>query len=299
MKLLYYRDARGNFGDDLNPWLWGRLLPGFLDDRDDVLLVVIGTILNHAVPAEPIKVVFGSGVGYGSLPVIDDRWRFYAVRGPLSAAQLGLPPSTSVTYSAALVATVYRERPRRSGVVFMPHHQSIPLFDWASLCRRLGIRFLDPALPPDRLLHEIARADLVLAEAMHAAIVADALRVPWIALRLNDHINEFKWEDWCASIELPYEPVVITPIRDNSWQRPGTRLREYLRRIRRTGSLTRHGKPGGHTESTAAEIATAMAQLDAARSPGQPRQLSSDAVIADRIRELEARLELIRRDWPS
>ena len=76
MKLMYYRDERGNFGDDLNPWLWERLLPGFLDDRDDVLLVVIGTILNHAIPAEPVKVVFGSGVGYGNLPILDDRWRW-------------------------------------------------------------------------------------------------------------------------------------------------------------------------------------------------------------------------------
>lgn len=297
MKLMYYRDERGNFGDDLNPWLWERLLPGFLDDRDDVLLVVIGTILNHAIPAEPVKVVFGSGVGYGNLPILDDRWRFYAVRGPLSAERLGLPPSTSVTDSAALVATVYRERPRRSGVAFMPHHQSIRLFNWAPLCRRLGIRFLDPAMPTNRLLHEIARSEVVLAEAMHAAIVADAFRVPWVALRLNDHINGFKWEDWCASVELPYAPVDISPIRDNSWQRPGTRLREYLRRIRRTGSLTRHGRTPRNTESTPAEIANAMAQLDEARSAAHPRQLSSDAVIGDRIRELEERLDLIRRDW--
>lgn len=297
MKLMYYRDERGNFGDDLNPWLWKRLLPGFLDDRDDVLFVVIGTILNHAIPQAPIKVVFGSGVGYGSLPVIDDRWRFYAVRGPLSAARLGLPAATAVTDGAALVTSAYRKRPRRRGVALMPHHGSIPRFDWASLCRRLGIRFLDPAMPVEKLLHELASVEVVLAEAMHAAIVADAFRVPWVALRLNEHINAFKWEDWCASIEVPYDPVTVPQLRDNWRQRPVVRLREYVRRIRRTGSFTRHGKPETQAESTAAEIEAAMAQLDQLRNGSERRYLSSDSVLHDRVRELHDRLDQIRRDW--
>ena len=28
MKLCYYHDNEGNFGDDLNAWLWSKLLPG-------------------------------------------------------------------------------------------------------------------------------------------------------------------------------------------------------------------------------------------------------------------------------
>ena len=45
MKLVYYQDPKGNFGDDLNPWLWERLLPGRLDDDPSELLVGMGTIL--------------------------------------------------------------------------------------------------------------------------------------------------------------------------------------------------------------------------------------------------------------
>src|SRR5205814_2371845 len=52
---------------------------------------------------------------------------------------------------------------------------------------------------------------LLVTEAMHGAVVADALRVPWIALRMYSKIDEFKWRDWCASLRLPYEP--LTPRR--------------------------------------------------------------------------------------
>ena len=30
MKLCYYHDNEGNFGDDLNAWLWPKLLPGVI-----------------------------------------------------------------------------------------------------------------------------------------------------------------------------------------------------------------------------------------------------------------------------
>ena len=71
MKLFYYKDPGGNFGDDLNAWLWPRLIPELLDDRDDTLFVGIGSILDRRIPQEPRKIVFGTGVGYGLLPVLD------------------------------------------------------------------------------------------------------------------------------------------------------------------------------------------------------------------------------------
>jgi hypothetical protein len=48
---------------------------------------------------------------------------------------------------------------------------------------------------------------LVVAEAMHAAIAADALRIPWVATSLYDHVATLKWLDWCESLSLLYSPV--------------------------------------------------------------------------------------------
>ena len=49
-RLCYFRGARPNFGDELNPWLWPRLLSGFLDNASDEL--GIGTTLNTGVPSD-------------------------------------------------------------------------------------------------------------------------------------------------------------------------------------------------------------------------------------------------------
>ena len=97
MKLYYYRTGVRNFGDDLNNWLWPKLIPELLDPIDGYLLIGIGTILNRRIPESPQKVVFGAGVGYGERPVLDDSWTVYCVRGPLTAAALELSPDLAIT----------------------------------------------------------------------------------------------------------------------------------------------------------------------------------------------------------
>ncbi len=57
MKLYYFIDPSGNFGDDLNPWIWDRLLPDFFDQNADTLFIGIGTLLNHRIPYAAKKIV--------------------------------------------------------------------------------------------------------------------------------------------------------------------------------------------------------------------------------------------------
>lgn len=221
MKLCYYIDKRGNFGDDLNPWLWEKLIPSLIDgcvglwdigdSCDDEIFFGIGTILNNRIPKGPRKVVFGSGSGYGpGLPVLDDLWKIYCVRGPLTAAALKLPKSYAVTDAAALVSTVFDAKKfTRQGIAFIPHHASAWNLDWGPICAEAGVRYIDPRLGVDVVLREIAMSSGVIAEAMHGAIVADAFRVPWMPLVLYDHILGFKWHDWTQSLALPYSPAYL------------------------------------------------------------------------------------------
>lgn len=237
MKLFYCDVPFGNFGDELNTYLWPRLLPDAFSgtvrfwpeepkvvdrsDPHDALFVGIGTLINNKVPAAERKVVFGSGAGYQQLPAIDRRWEFHCVRGPLTAHALGLPSEMAITDPAILVRLL---PPAARGPVFstsfMPHWCQAQSGAWQKICAAMGIQFIDPRWPPFRVLEAIARSQLLISEALHGAIVADALRVPWVAVSSKHHILSFKWRDWCASIGEEYEPVTIPAI----WKpQPGVR----------------------------------------------------------------------------
>ena len=43
---------------------------------------------------------------------------------------------------------------------------------------------------------------------MHAAIVADSFRVPWIPV-ICTHRMDFKWRDWLSPFHLDYEPYML------------------------------------------------------------------------------------------
>ena len=242
MYLYFYRKERGdrrsfglspwstgvNFGDELNLLIWPRVLPGLMPEwlssiaRDDwpdlsraELFLGTGTLINARVPREPRKIVLGAGYGYAAPFVPDESWRFLCVRGPLTARILGLPERKSVLDSAYFLAhPAFRDitgATARSGpAVFMPQHGN-PLLDLLLATRFEQLEVLDPRAAADTLVRRIASAPLVLAEAMHAAIVADCLRVPWIPIIAGGPVLELKWHDWATSLDMIYDPVILLP----------------------------------------------------------------------------------------
>jgi hypothetical protein len=206
MKLYFFRSQRAaNFGDELNCWLWPRLLPAFFDDDPRELFLGIGSILFDHHPREPRKIVFGAGWGgYTPPPVIDDTWRFYFVRGRLTAQRLGLEPSLGVGDAAILVRSCnLARRPIEHKVAFIPHWESTLRGNWKDACAAAGIHYIDPCTQDvDAVLAQILASGLVLTEAMHGAIVSDALRVPWISLRPRQPAHRMKWDDWASALEL-------------------------------------------------------------------------------------------------
>lgn len=277
MKLHYFEAPGGlrNFGDDLNPWLWHRILPGFLDDDESAMFVGLGTLLNDKLPRASRTVVFGSGVGYGSgLPTVDDSWTIYCVRGPFSAKALGLPPDYAVTDGATLLRTVFKPSgQKQSRFAYMPHavYAQTGSASWQALCASLGFSYIDPRRPVEEVMTAIEHAGVLVTEAMHGAIVADALRTPWIPVITGDAILSFKWRDWCATIDVPYEPVRIRQLYDEPAPDLQKRLRGWVKR-----QLVR-------------------AQLSRLAKHVQPK-LSEDSRVAALTEELQARLERFKKD---
>lgn len=302
MKLHYYRfgtnrfpQGTQNFGDDLNPWLWEKLLPGVLDDDKSTVFVGIGTLLNNHVPKAKKTAVFGSGVGLGKgLPAIDDSWKIYCLRGPLSAETLGVDPKLAVTDAAVLVRRfVQADGPKSYRFGFMPHviHAIRGKSDvWQEICDRLGFAYIDPRWPIDQIFDLLSKTEVLLAEAMHGAIVADALRVPWIAVNTDSTVYPFKWQDWCASVGVTYQPQYLMPLWDLYPVGPGIRssARYMAQWVGQTG-VSALKYVWGDSRSRVA------AQLDRIAKTSRPC-LSSDRQIESLTVELEERLQQFKDD---
>lgn len=238
MNVHHYVDgSRTNFGDDLNRWIWSRLLELSSDEQDETLLLGIGTILSrNFVPPGKRYIVLGSGVGYDLPPdgFGGPAWNILAVRGPLTAAALGLPPEKAVVDAAALLRLLPECEPlpasKRNGIAFMPHYELLPEGNWKQVCHLAGVEFLDPLADSKDTVQRIRNARLVIADAMHAAIVADALRVPWMPVVISPQANTFKWLDWTMSLNLSYKPArlpastLLEALRNSSFPLWGNKL---------------------------------------------------------------------------
>ena len=77
MKLHYCKTPLGNFGDDLNTWLWPTLLgDSFFNTHEESLFLGVGTILNQKIPKHPEKIVLGTGTGYQRPPKVDGKIQY-------------------------------------------------------------------------------------------------------------------------------------------------------------------------------------------------------------------------------
>ncbi|WP_411034225.1 polysaccharide pyruvyl transferase family protein [Shinella sp. BYT-45] len=309
MKPYYWESQHGNFGDDLNLWLWDFLLPGFREVHPDVLLVGVGTVLNRALlPAEGRKLVLGSGFGYGDLPDMRDRslWDIRCVRGPLTAAKAGVPEDLGVIDPAVLVADMpeFAGQPKRYGCAFVPHWESAVAGLWPVVCAKAGLHYIDPRGEAKAVIREIAQCELIVAESMHGAILADAFRVPWVAVSTSANINSFKWRDWASTVGVEHRPRRI-PI--------STRAEAIIKGARfwgvdyegtagapaaaEGGVAVAGAAPRSGLRLAAKQVLAAPSTLALWQASRAEPQLSADARLCERKARLYGILEEVRRDY--
>lgn len=214
MKLYYHKERAGNFGDDLNPWLWDKFFPDYFNNDDSEIFIGVGTLLNTALDKYKIKHVFGSGVGYGKAPKIDNSWHIHFVRGPMTAEILGIEREKAIT-DPAILCSLFKEEFKSDesfDVSYIPHHHSIQKGDWERVCNAASVNYIDPTLPFKDVLNKISASKLVITEAMHGAIIADAFRIPWSPVKCYPHILDFKWMDWASTMNLNVKFNILDPV---------------------------------------------------------------------------------------
>lgn len=279
MRLVYANKYRsyvhfGNFGDDLNEYLWSRLLPGYFDnENDNVSFLGFGTILNHHLSSlSGYLIVLGSGYGYGNPPSIGENWKIYCVRGPITARKLGLDERLGLGDPAILISRLRQSKVKKHRVSLMPHAFDMAQGEqtWRKIASGLNYHLIDARGPIESVLEDIAGSELLLSAAMHGAIVADALRVPWVPLKTNAGIPEHKWKDHFQALGVD------------------VKLKRVFRGSRLTDRLP---------SFEAIEVAFVQSQLYLIRENSQPK-ISKHKTLEERLTQIEEKIYDFKRDFP-
>jgi succinoglycan biosynthesis protein ExoV len=128
----------------------------------------------------------------------------------------------------------------------MPHfHHNLDA--WRCVCADVGIGYINPQGEVETVIAQIRDCEVLLTEAMHGAIIADALAHPWLPVRIDDRILDFKWLDWCDSVGLEYQPQRLPRLfelpSDNDFcLRQHTRVTRFIAR-RALRRVMRAAKP--------------------------------------------------------
>jgi len=301
MRLRYFRGetSEPNFGDLLNELIFPKLLPDCFDDDPEVEFIGIGSILGVML-REGAKfnkaVVFSTGYAagkedtYGAVPKLDERCDIICVRGPLTAKAIGVSEDLAVTDGAMLLRSMDLALPseKKYRVSYMPHMSTVAIFDWRHLCDDCGIHFIDPVTRDTRrVLEEIKASELLLAEAMHGAIVADTLRVPWVPVVSNRTINDFKWRDWTSSLNLEYRPTRLETLFE------GTALRDAIGcRVPVMGGLASRAYGAYQKLLIEPRVRKRFSELEHGA-----RYLSEERVLDEKVDQLLGKLEEFKRRY--
>lgn len=230
MELLYFKSEKGNFGDDLNDWLWPKMID-FHRIKEVDYFVGIGSLLDQdnslfKGSEQNTKMVFGTGVRPSRVYknfVADKTWDIKFLRGPLSNYALGnkFEYITDGAYAMRQLDNFssFLNVEKKYEVSLMPYFHSVEYFDWKKLCDVLGYNYISPLSENgvEHTIREIAASKHLITEAMHGAIIADILRVPWHKYVLTtpytegSKISDFKWNDWLYSIDTFVSSTTFIP----------------------------------------------------------------------------------------
>ena len=206
MKLHYYKppDGSSNFGDELNRFIWNHYFPNFFDEDNTSVFFGIGTIMRAAKKIYPDTAItiFGSGA-HASSQEMEPNFEVDFVRGPFSAKALGLDDTKWITDPAILTPKVFPMLgvKKRYKYSYMPHF-SVANHYYKEVFESIGIHYIDPRDEVEDILERINATEVLLTEAMHGAILADAYRVPWLPVYSYSSLNHFKWKDWSESLGI-------------------------------------------------------------------------------------------------
>lgn len=195
----FIRWPGNNFGDNLNNIIFPMLGVNNLLEYKKHLSIkentylglgsIIGKRLNKPVT------VLGSGIGSG-LPNINNL-KFGFVRGKITCKTLGIEEKYAIGDTAYYLKDYMQNlssNKKTCKVGIIPHHKTKMI--------NKNLNIIHPSLPVEDFIKRVSECEYVLCEAMHGAICADILRVPFAAIQINNDFNRIKWNDWASVLDI-------------------------------------------------------------------------------------------------
>jgi hypothetical protein len=219
-------------------------------------LLPIGSVLwEHTFEriTEPVD-VWGCGWRGTSLSsAVMARVQFHAVRGPRTAAGLGLSAHIPLGDPALLLPYLRQQEVKQHGrTLVVPHFFQVDHIHAAQRCRLTGcdellsMRVLGAPVPGQRMsprrlpgmvkarvqlgipvhtawqaIQRIAGADFVLTGSLHGAILAQAYGVPWASYDDGYVDVPEKWHDWADYLGIQMRFVSTLAEGEQWWQTEG------------------------------------------------------------------------------
>lgn len=207
---LYYWKAKPNFGDLLSTLLVKHFTG--LDSQWSTPrlseLIVVGSILEH-MPKRWGGVIAGAGKLKESTTVDFPNANILALRGPLTAK--GLAGNFAIGDPALLADELVplQDKQYNLGIV---QHWSDKSLETNPLFTQYKPHIINVGHDPLKVITEISKCKKIVSSSLHGIILADAfgiprrIEIPQLALdKPEQEGGLFKWQDYNASINLPFK----------------------------------------------------------------------------------------------
>lgn len=192
-------------------------------------------------------VIWGSGRMYGEEAFSVPPDRVALVRGPSTLRTLdGMARRTIPLGDPGLLADMFVTRTtKKYSLGLIPHWSQVNHPIWKEIAsQRRHVQLIHPLSGYERVVNEIAQCDAIASSSLHGLIVADALGVPSIWVKLEDEAtaNEanarFKFDDYYASTGREnLTPVLLSAATSSvalaqmAWKQGPSQVRHIQNRV--------------------------------------------------------------------
>jgi succinoglycan biosynthesis protein ExoV len=300
MPVYYFKDSRGNVGDDLNALILRHFFDFDKCSKASYTLVGIGTLINNRLPLSREFIFFTTGYGYQKPPNFNDtRVSAIGLRGPMTLTKLrpflqenesNIPLIDGAYLTPDLIPKNATPEPNRVGLI--PHVDSMQIGRWEEIAKRGQFCLIDPRWEPSKFIGALTSCSTVITEAMHGAILADAYRVPWAGFAAHIHINTDKWHDWSESLSIPLHINSVSPVFKGDEGLPFmSRVKNIIKRTAQKTKLYNNNwtlPPVARSNNKDMERTLDELKQIAAR---EKYQLSDYAIVQEKLAQLRARID--------